>query len=123
MRKILTSSNVGGPPFHLMNYRIAGNIIEHGLMNSRKLVEKVPTVILDHHLLRAEEWREASNDVFETAHKIGHRLATATSFIGKADNNLEPRRRMLHKDEPPSATFNRWVALPEVKRRHERPPI
>jgi len=114
---------VGGPPLYLLNYRLASSVLERGLKNIGKLAEKTPTVILDHHLLRAEGWREVSKTVFEAARKTGHEIVTAASFICEENDTLESRREMLYEDEPPSEAFNRWTALQEEKRRREKPPI
>ncbi|MFH0897907.1 MAG: hypothetical protein V1850_07690 [Candidatus Bathyarchaeota archaeon] len=80
---------LGGPPLHLSDYRVPNSVLEHGLKNAGKLVEKIPTVILDHHLLRSEGWREASNMIFESALDSDHRVDTAASFIGEKEKTLE----------------------------------
>lgn len=114
---------VGGPPLYLSGYRVPSSTLEHGLKNTERLVEEAPTVILDHHLLRSQGWKEASSFIFETANKTGHRVLTAANFIEEADNTLEQNRRKLYEDEPPSEAFKRWSALPEEKRRRQKPPI
>jgi predicted metallo-beta-lactamase superfamily hydrolase len=114
---------LGGPPIYLSDYRIPSSILEHGLMNASKLVEEVPTVIFDHHLLRSEKWRETSHMIFEAALKVDHRIATAASFIGEEEKTLESRRNTVYADEPPLLAFNKWLKLPEEKRRCTKPPL
>lgn len=112
---------VGGPPLYLLNYRISSSVLKHGLKNIKKLAENISTVILDHHLLRAEDWKEFSKLAFEAAYKMGNKIVTAAGFLGETDNALESRRKTLYHDEPPSQDVNRWLALPREKRRYEKP--
>ncbi len=114
---------LGGPPIYLSDFRVPSSILEHGLKNAGKLVGESQSVILDHHLLRSEGWKEASSIIFKVAIKTGHEIMTAASFLGEEDNVLEPRRKILYDDEPPAEDFNRWSTLPEEKRRCIKPPI
>ena len=114
---------VGGPPLYLLDYRFTSGELERGLKNIGKLAEKVPTVVIDHHLLRAENWREYLSTAFEAVRKAGHRIVTAAEFLGEADNILESRRQVLYEEEPPSVAFKKWLALPSEKQRMEKPPI
>jgi predicted metallo-beta-lactamase superfamily hydrolase len=114
---------LGGPPLYLLDYRISPSVLEHAMNNAGRLVEKVPTVILDHHLLRADNWKEDSNMVFKAARRAGHSILTAASFVGKTENNLEPRRRSLYEDDPPSKAFDKWRKLPKKIQRNNKPPI
>lgn len=114
---------VGGPPLYLMDYRVKANIVKQGLENLSKLVERVPTVILDHHLLRAEAWRESLRSVFEVAGRVDHRVMTVAEFLGEPNNFLEFRRRELYEAEKPSENFMKWSSLPALKQKEIMPPI
>ena len=114
---------LGGPPLYLLDYRYTKASLEHALKNTEKLVEEVSTVILDHHLLRAEGWRKTAKAVFETAKTAGHMVFTAAEYIEKTENSLESIRKTLYQNEPPFKAFNEWTKLSIVKRKHEMPPI
>jgi predicted metallo-beta-lactamase superfamily hydrolase len=114
---------VGGPPLYLLNYRITNENLDRAMKNLTKLIEMVPTVILDHHLLRDETWRDASKMVFQTAQKRHHKVVTAAEFLNESDGSLEARRRTLYQNEPPAEAFNQWKTLPWRKRQRVKPPL
>jgi predicted metallo-beta-lactamase superfamily hydrolase len=97
--------------------------MKQALDNLSKLVEKAPTVILDHHLLRAEGWRDSLQSLFDIAKNVGHKVATAAEFLGESNNSLEFRRRELYESEKPSESFMKWASLPELKRKETMPPV
>jgi predicted metallo-beta-lactamase superfamily hydrolase len=114
---------VGGPPLYLLNYRITNENLDRGVKNLTTLVEKTPTVILDHHLLRDKTWRDITKMVFQTAQKSHHKVVTAAEFLNESDESLEARRRTLYQNEPPSEAFNQWKTLPWRKRLQVKPPL
>lgn len=114
---------IGGPPLYLIDYRVKRNILKEGIDNLTKLVEVVPTVILDHHLLRAEDWNNFLKPTFEVARKFKHKLVTAAEFLGKQNNFLEFKRAELYENEKPSEIFMKWAHLPPSKQMKMIPPI
>ena len=114
---------VGGPPTYLAGFRVRDEHVQQGMQNMETLVKRVPTTILEHHTLRDEKWRTLSHPIFDVASKMGHKLVTAAEFAGKENNLLEFRRRHLFESEPPSPEFEKWMKLPQPKRKLTRPPI
>ncbi|MDQ1280978.1 MAG: uncharacterized protein QG670_2241 [Thermoproteota archaeon] len=114
---------VSGPPLYLMGYSVKEDTIKRGSENLSKLVERIPTVILDHHLLRAEKWRESLSNLFEAAERVGHKVITAAEFLGEPNNFLEVRRRELYEFEKPSESFMKWSSLQALKQKEIMPPI
>ncbi len=114
---------MGGPPTYLAGFRVKEEHIEQGMQNLRNMVRKVPTTILEHHILRDEKWRILAKPIFDAALEVGHKVVTATEFLGKEDNLLELRRGQLFESEPPSPEFEKWMKLPQKKRRLAKPPI
>jgi predicted metallo-beta-lactamase superfamily hydrolase len=114
---------IGGPPTYLAGFRVKEDLIERGMRNLKKLVENVPTTILEHHTLRDENWRSLSKPVFEAATENGHKVLTAAEFSETKNNFLEFRRRQLFKAEPPTSDFEKWLKLPLQKRKLKKPPI
>jgi len=114
---------LGGPPLYLIHTRVKRSVINRGIRNVAKLVESVDTVILDHHLLRTEVWREPLSQIVKNAEKIGHEIQTAAEFLGLSNSLLECRRRELYEIEPPSSGFIKWTKLSRQKRMKTMPPI
>ena len=114
---------MGGPPTYLAGFRVKEGHVKQGMQNLESLVTKVPTTILEHHILRDEKWRNLSQPIFDAASEIGHKVVTAAEFAGKENNLLEFRRRELFGMEPPSPKFEKWMKLPQQKRKLIRPPV
>jgi predicted metallo-beta-lactamase superfamily hydrolase len=114
---------VGGPPLYLADFRVDRSVIETGLTNLTTLAAETPTVLVDHHLLRDEAWRDASTGVFQAAQRQGHRVVTAAEFLRQDDQLLEAKRRHIYEAEPPSVEFLKWTRLSREKRRTVQPPL
>jgi len=113
---------VGGPPTYLEGL-VKREHMQVGLRNLESLAESVPTSILEHHLLREENWREISKPIFDAASKKGHSIVTAAEFLNKNDNFLESQRRKLFETEKPSPEFKKWMKMLIAKRKLVKPPI
>jgi predicted metallo-beta-lactamase superfamily hydrolase len=114
---------IGGPPLYLAGFKVAETQIQKGLEGLTRLADTVPSIILEHHLLRTENWREQTKTVFETAHAAGHKIMTATEFLGEKDNLLEAKRKKLFETEPPGKGFMKWSKLQLSARMLVKPPI
>jgi predicted metallo-beta-lactamase superfamily hydrolase len=114
---------VGGPPTYLAGFRVNEKNIETGMRNLNRLVESVPTTILEHHLLRDENWRSLSQNIFDAANELDHKVLTAAEYTGAKNNFLEFRRRQLFEVEPPGSDFEKWMRQPLQKRKLSKPPI
>jgi predicted metallo-beta-lactamase superfamily hydrolase len=114
---------IGGPPTYLAGFRVKEENIENGMQNLKRLVENVPTTILEHHTLRDENWRTLTQQIFDAANNAGHKILTTAEYSGAKNNFLEFRRRQLFEMEPPTAEFEKWLKLPLQKRKLIKPPI
>jgi len=114
---------LGGPPAYLEGIKVERKSIDEGIKNASAITAKVPTVILEHHLLRSENWRKRASAVFREARRRKHNVFTAAEFAGLKNNLLEARRGQLYEREPPSAEFLKWTEMPREKRRITPPPI
>jgi hypothetical protein len=113
---------IGGPPTYLGGLINQENV-QQGIQNLKRLAEKVPLTVLDHHLLRDERWRQISQPIFDSASRAGHRVVTAAEFLKRQNNMLESQRKKLFEVEPPSSKFSKWMKLPPTKRKLIKPPI
>jgi len=114
---------IGGQPLYLAGSKVSIASVEQGFENLLKIVKAVPITILDHHIVRSENWRDLSKRVFEEARRHGNMVVTAAEFAGKADMPLECRRRILYEEEPPSKDFLKWTRVPIAERKKTAPPI
>lgn len=114
---------LGGPPTYLKGVRVQASSIESGIENAARIAGVIPTVILEHHILRSENWKADAKPVFEAALRANHRVVTAAEFLNKREMILEPRRQELYEEEPPSSEFIKWTKLQHDKRRLEKPPV
>lgn len=114
---------VGGPPLYLAGFRVLETTLDLARMNMVKLVEKVPTVIVDHHLLRDLKWKEWLAPVYEAAERSKHWVGTAAEFANKSTTILEATRKDLYANEPPPEDFLKWTKQSDKFKKNELPPI
>ena len=114
---------IGGPPLYLAGFRVDENQIQTGLKNLEKVVETVPCIILEHHILRDENWREKTKNVFNKTNKAGCEIMTAAEFLGKQNAFLEAARKRLFVENPPSKEFEKWTRESIDMKKHVKPPI
>jgi len=113
---------IGGPPTYLAGL-VKEEHIQQGMQNLEKIVQSVPTTILEHHLLREENWWTLAHAVLDAALKAGHTAFTAADFLKQENILLESQRKQLFETEPPSAEFEKWMRMPLPKRKTIPPPI
>lgn len=127
LEKILSANPilayVGGPPLYLADYMVERRSIQKGLRNLVELSAHIPVLIVDHHLLRTEEWQSFSREIFAVARTKEHSVMTAAEFLGEENLLFEARRRALYEDDPPSRAFMDWTSLPRVKQKAVLPPL
>jgi predicted metallo-beta-lactamase superfamily hydrolase len=83
--------------------------LEQGLRNLEYIVESVPLVILDHHVLRDEAWQQKISSIYQQSSKAGHSVMTAAEYAGQENLFLEANRKQLFRDHPPSSEFKAWM--------------
>ena len=114
---------LGGPPTYLSGVRVEQSAIERGLINATKIAGATPIVIFEHHILRAEKWRQDTLPLYDAAFKAKTKVLTAAEYANQQPTILEPYREELYTKEPPSLEFTKWTELRQEKRRLQDPPI
>lgn len=114
---------IGGPPTYLTDFRMRVEDINAALENLKIIVRHIPMIILDHHILRDENWESIVRPIAEYASSIGHRVFTAAEFLGCENRALEAYRKRLYSEEPPPEDFLKWTKMPSVRRKLTPPPI
>jgi predicted metallo-beta-lactamase superfamily hydrolase len=86
---------IGGPPSYLARFKVDERQIQTGMENLEKVVSLSQVVILEHHILRDENWREKAKSVLEKAEKVGCKVLTAAEFLREENAFLEACRKTL----------------------------
>ena len=100
---------LGGPPFYLAGFRVEAAELELGLRNLEGIVQAVPVVILEHHALRDDSWKQKIAEVNQQSSRAGHSVMTAAEYMGVENMFLESKRKQLYRDFPPSEEFKQWM--------------
>jgi predicted metallo-beta-lactamase superfamily hydrolase len=114
---------IGGPPSYLAAFKVGEDQIQAGFRNLETIVGSTPLTVLEHHLLRDENWMEKTRNTFEIARKMGHKVQTAAEFLGMKNECLESVRKRLFSEHPSSKEFEKWMRLSDEAKKHTRPPI
>jgi hypothetical protein len=114
---------LGGPPLYLAGFKVNEKEMQTALNNLQVVVERVPTTILEHHILRDENWNQKTTDVFYRAYEADHKVLTAAEFSKQKNSFLEATRKTLYAKYPPSSEFQKWARLSEETKKHSRPPL
>jgi predicted metallo-beta-lactamase superfamily hydrolase len=114
---------IGGPPLYLAGFKVNEKQIQAGLKGLERVVEISPMVILEHHILRDENWREKTENVFEKASKAKCKVLTAAEFLGRENAFLEAVRKRLYIENKPSSEFEKWMRGSAADKKRVKPPI
>jgi predicted metallo-beta-lactamase superfamily hydrolase len=94
-----------GPPLYLPQLTAARR--QKAVSNLVRLAGCVPSVIVDHHLLRGGDIEAFLRPAREEALAHGHRLQSAAASLGLRDQLLESRRVQLHTAQQDSMSGDR----------------
>jgi predicted metallo-beta-lactamase superfamily hydrolase len=108
---------------YLAGFKVDDRQVQAGLHGLRHVVKVARTIILEHHILRDEGWREKIEGVFEKARETSCKILTAAEFLGVENAFLEAARRRLYAENPPSNEFEKWMNKKVVEKKRVKPPI
>ncbi len=112
---------VGGPPVYLSRFTKSEK--ESALFSLISLASVIPTLVIDHHLLRHTHWLKWIDPVIKAAERVGNRILTMAELAGLDNHTHEANREDLYQQKPPSEEFMNWTrAVDEYKASHP-PPI
>ena len=111
---------VGGPPNYL--FRFSAKERETALNSLIVLASTIPTLVVDHHLMRDRTWKDWISPVLDASDKAGNRVLTMSELAGEENMLLEAEREENYKTDPPSEEFMNWTqATEEFKLKHPAP--
>lgn len=113
---------LGGPPLYLEGFRVDLAQLERAVSNLEGIVKAVPVVVLEHHALRDELWRQKMAKTFQPAAEAGHSVLTAAEYAGRENVFLESHRKQLYHDQETSGEFMQWTKTLNNKK-IAKPPI
>jgi hypothetical protein len=114
---------IGGPPLYLARFKVDEKQIQTGMENLEKVVRNSQMIILEHHILRDEAWREKAKSVFEKAQEVECEVLTAAEFLREENAFLEAIRKRLYVENPPSSEFEKWMNASMTVKKRVKPPI
>ncbi|MEM3695030.1 MAG: hypothetical protein QXJ11_03620 [Candidatus Bathyarchaeia archaeon] len=114
---------IGGPPLYLAGFKVNDWQVQVGLNGLGRVVEIAKMVILEHHILRDEKWREKVEGIFDKAREADCKILTAAEFLGVKNAFLEAYRRRLYAENPPTSEFEKWMRGKTTNKKHVKPPI
>jgi predicted metallo-beta-lactamase superfamily hydrolase len=112
---------VGGPPVYLTRFTKSEK--ERALFSLISLVSAIPTLVIDHHLLRDSKWTDWIDPVMNAAERVGNRVLTMAELGGHEITTYEAHREDLYKRSPPSEEFIHWTQATEEYKMKHAPPI
>ncbi len=114
---------MGGPPTYLQGFKIGEEFFRTALRHMEQIAEKIPTIVVDHHLLRDEGWYKFLDPVRASAEKSGNRVITAAELLDLEAKPLECQRGKLYEEDKPGKEFLKWAKLPKEKQATVSPPL
>ena len=114
---------MGGPPTYLSGVKVSEDSIKRGMSNLVAVAKKVPLVVVDHHLLRAQDSLQELSRISAEIKPFGGSIMTAAEYIGEQPRLLEANRRSLYQEKPPSRQFMKWTGMGKEEQRLVKPPV
>lgn len=114
---------VGGPPTYLSGVKASEDSVRRGMANLATVARQIPLVVVDHHLLRAQDSLQELSAISAKAAPSGGSVMTAAEYLGEKPRLLEANRRVLYQEKPPSRQFMRWTKMKPEKQRLVKPPL
>ena len=112
---------IGGPPLYLKQIRASE--IQSALYCLSNLVVTVPTLVIDHHNMRGENWNDWISPVRSICRESGNKLLSMAELAGKDEQCFESIRTQLYQSRPPSEEFISWTHASEEYKVQNIPPI
>lgn len=111
---------VGGPPIYL--FRFTDKEREVAQNSLIVLASTIPTLVVDHHLMRDRAWKDWMLPVLNASKKAGNRVLTMAELSGAENMLLEAEREENYRTNPPSEEFMNWAqSTEEFKLKHLAP--
>lgn len=112
---------VGGPPVYLSRFLKSEK--ERALASLVSLASTIPTLVIDHHLLRDSNWQKYFDPLIKASERAGNCILTLAELAGLDNHTYEANREDLYQLEPPSKEFMNWTLSEEEYKVNHPPPL
>ncbi|MFW9794904.1 MAG: hypothetical protein ACFFEE_11405 [Candidatus Thorarchaeota archaeon] len=112
---------VGGPPVYLSRFTKSERT--SALYSLTSLATAIPTLVIDHHLLRDTKWQEWIDPVIKASERVGNQIMTLADLAGLDNRTHEANRETLYTEKPPSEDFLDWTQAADEFKITNPPPI
>ncbi|MGD9397367.1 MAG: hypothetical protein PVJ05_13120 [Candidatus Thorarchaeota archaeon] len=111
---------LGGPPIYLSRFTDKEKEVARNSLIV--LASTIPTLVVDHHLMRDKTWEDWMAPVLNASEKADTKVLTMAELSGSENLLLEAEREERYKTNPPSEEFMNWTqATEEFKLKHPPP--
>ncbi|MDO8869160.1 MAG: MBL fold metallo-hydrolase [Methanobacteriaceae archaeon] len=97
---------LSGPPLYLLGYALSDEDITKARANLEKICQKIPHVVVDHHLLRTKKGLEFINDINEMENVD---VMPASCILQKKPLLLESERKTLYKPLKTESSLDKYL--------------
>lgn len=112
---------VGGPPTYLSQWLQSDSDI--ALQSLIKLGASSSILVIDHHLMRSNEWRQWIQPIVTASSDMGKKVLTMAELAGRDVRCMEADRPELYASAPPNEDFMNWTKATDEYKMHNMPPI
>jgi predicted metallo-beta-lactamase superfamily hydrolase len=112
---------VGGPPLYIQKFSDANRLKAKESLT--KLAKNIHQVVVDHHLLRSEEWISWLKPIRDISTNMNNEVLTMAELLGQENTCLESERSHIYQEFPPSEKFLNWANSTDEFKMKNMPPI
>lgn len=97
---------LSGPPLYLLGYVLSSEDLKKAKSNLEKICQKVPQVVVDHHLLRIKTGLDFIKEINESTDS---NIIPASLILGKEPVLLESERKRLYKSSEVKTSLDKYL--------------
>jgi predicted metallo-beta-lactamase superfamily hydrolase len=112
---------VGGPPIYLSQWAQSDSNIALNALS--KLAVSTPTLVIDHHLMRSNEWKQWVQPILNASSAKENKVLTMAELANREVRCMEAERSELYISAPPSEDFMNWAKASDEYKIHNMPPL
>ena len=112
---------VGGPPIYLSQWLQSDSDL--ALQSLIKLGTSSNVLVIDHHLMRSNEWRQWIQPIVKASSDKGNKVLTMAELTGRDVRCMEANRPELYESASPDEDFMNWTKASDEYKMQNMPPI
>jgi predicted metallo-beta-lactamase superfamily hydrolase len=112
---------VGGPPIYLSQWEKSDS--DKALHALSKIALSTHFLVVDHHLMRSNSWRNWLQPIKKTSSEWGHKVLTMAELGNREIRCMEADRPDLYTSASPSEDFMNWTKASDEYKMRNMPPL